>query len=82
MSKFSKERDNAFIDFVKTGKTDKVMKYCRKYGVPIPKDEDVMAAGIYKAVQHCTNIPEEIKVLAMQKCFDIGFNPEMRWEDD
>ena len=76
---FAKERDRAFIEFVETGKTDKVMKYCKKYGVPIPKDEKIMAAGIYKAVQHCTNISEDIKVLAMQKCLDIGFNPMMRF---
>lgn len=79
---FAMERDRAFVEFVKTGETDKVIKYCKKYGVPIPKDEKIMAAGIYKAVQHCTNIPEDIKVLAMQKCMDIGFNPMMRFPEE
>jgi hypothetical protein len=73
--RFVKERDAAFVDFVRTGSETKVRKYCRKYGVTMPKDKKVMAAGIYKAVQECTQIPEEIKVLAMQKCLEIGFMP-------
>lgn len=78
MMNFAKERNAAFIDFVQTGNTTKVQKYCKKYGVPIPKDKKVFAAGIYKAVQECIGIPEEIKSLAMQRCLKIGFNPLMR----
>lgn len=81
MRNFAKERDAAFIEFVKTGETDKVRKYCRKYGVPMPKEPKVFAAGIYKAVQECTNIPEDVKALAMQRCLEIGFNPFMNLED-
>lgn len=77
---FASERDKAFIEFVKTGKTDKVLKYCKKYGVPLPKDDKIMAAGIYKAVQHCTNIPDDIKDMALQKCLEMGFNPMMNLE--
>ena len=77
-SQFVKDRNESFIDFVKTGDTKKVRAYCRKYGVNMPKDRKVFAAGIYKAVQACTGIPEEIKTLAMQRCLEIGFNPFMR----
>lgn len=80
--RFVKERDAAFVDFVRTGSETKVRKYCRKYGVTMPKDKKVMAAGVYKAVQECTNIPEEIKALAMQKCLEIGFNPFIELVDD
>ena len=72
---FAEERDKAFIDAVVNDKWDKVIKYSKKYGVPIPKKENVMKAGIYKAVQFCTNISEDVKVLAMQKCIKLGFNP-------
>lgn len=75
MNDFVKERDAAFIDFVKTGNTAKLRAYCKKYNVPIPKDKKVMAAGVYKAVQCTTSIPEDVKVMAMQKCLQIGFNP-------
>ena len=77
MNDYVKERDAAFIDFVLNGNMDKVRKYCRKYGVSIPHDKNIFAAGIYKAVQKCIDIPEEIKLLATQKCLEIGFNPFM-----
>lgn len=72
---YSEERDKAFIDAVVNDKWDKVRKYSKKYGVPMPKKRDVMKAGVYKAVQYCTNIPEDVKALAMQKCLEMGFNP-------
>lgn len=74
-AKMVRERDSAFIDFVETGNTAKVRKYCRKYGVQMPKDKKVFAAGIYKAVQQCTNIPQEIKDKAFTKCLELGFSP-------
>ena len=72
---FAEERDKAFIDAVVNDKWDKVRKYSKKYGVPIPKDRNVMKAGIYKAVQYCTNIPEDVKSLAFTKCLKLGFSP-------
>lgn len=78
MKDFVKERDEAFIDFVRTGDATKVRSYCKKYGTTIPKDEKVFAAGVYKAVQHCTNIPDDVKIIAMQKCVEIGFSPYIR----
>jgi hypothetical protein len=72
---FAEERDKAFIDAVVNDKWDKVRKYSKKYGVPIPKDRNVMKAGIYKAVQYCTNIPEDVKNLAFTKCLELGFSP-------
>ena len=72
---FAEERDKAFIDAVVNDNWDKVRKYSKKYGVPIPKERNVMKAGIYKAVQYCTSIPEDVKVMAMQKCLQLGFSP-------
>ena len=71
---FAEERDNAFIDAVVNDKWDKVRKYAKKYGVPVPEKINVMKAGIYKAVQYCTNIPEDVKALAIQKCLQLGFS--------
>lgn len=78
MKEFAKERDKAFINFVETGSMEMVDAYCKKYGVPMPEDSRVKQAGIYKAVQECTNIPEEIKNKAMVKCMELGFNPYIR----
>lgn len=75
IKQFVKERDDAFIDFVRTDNTKKILKYCKKYGITVPENRKVFKAGIYKAVQECTDIPEDVKALAMQKCLEIGFMP-------
>lgn len=72
---FAEERDKAFIKAVIDDDWEAVRKYAKKYGVPVPKKRNVMKAGIYKAVQYCTNIPEDVKVLALQKCLQLGFSP-------
>ena len=72
---FAKERDRAFMKAVMEDKWDDVKKYSRKYRVPIPADERVMKAAIYKAVQYCTKIPNDVKGIAMQKCLELGFSP-------
>ena len=72
---FARERDAAFIHFVKTDDLSKVRAYCKKWGVQMPKSKKVAAAGVYKAVAVTTSIPEDIKIMAMQKCLKLGFNP-------
>ena len=72
---FAKERDRAFIKAVVDDDWSGVLKYAKKYGVPVPKDEKVMKAGIYKAVQECTKIPDDVKGTAMRKCLELGFTP-------
>lgn len=78
IKKLAKERDEAFTDFVVTGNMDKVKAYCRKYGVRMPEDEEVFAVGIYKAVQDCINISQEVKETAYKKCLELGFHPYIR----
>ena len=72
---FSEERDKAFIKAVVDDDWKAVRKYSKKYGVPVPKERKIMKAGVYKAVQYCTAIPEDVKALAMKKCLQLGFNP-------
>ena len=72
---FAEERDKAFIKAVVDDDWKAVLKYSKKYGMPVPKKRNVMKAGVYKAVQYCTNISEDVKVLAMQKCLQLGFSP-------
>lgn len=73
--KYSEERDKAFIEFVKNDNIKPWVKICKKYGITRPSSWRVERAAIYKAVQYCTNIPEDVKVLAMLKCLNIGFTP-------
>lgn len=74
-SDFVRERDAAFTDFVLTGNLEKFEAYCKKNGIKHPTDERVIAGGIYKAVQQCTNIPQEVKDIAAKKCLEIGMSP-------
>ena len=78
MEKFVQDRDRAFTEFVKTGDLKAVRKYCRKYRVKIPENERVFKAGIYKAVQECRGIPQDVKDLAAVKCAELGFEPYLR----
>ena len=78
MNDFVKERDAAFIHFVKTDDLSKVRAYCKKWDVQMPKSKKVAAAGVYKAVIAITSIPEDIRMMAMQKCLKLGFNPIMK----
>ena len=75
MNEFVKERDAAFADFVLTGSTKKLRKYCNKYGIPMPRNKKVLAAGVYKAVCATTSISNDIKDVAFQKCLELGFSP-------
>ena len=73
-----KERDEAFIDAVMKDDFKKAKRYCKKYAIPIPEKKDVMKAGIYKAVQACTEISDEVKEIARAKCEALGFDPYLK----
>lgn len=75
---FAKERNEAFVDAVVNDRWDKLKGYCKKYKVPTPKNKTVMKASVYKAVQYCTDIPENVKLQAMQRCLELGFNPYIK----
>lgn len=77
---YADERDKAFIRAVMHDDWDAVIQLCKKYHSPMPDDPKIMKAGVYKAVQYCTSIPEEVKDKAMVKCLELGFNPLMKPE--
>lgn len=46
MSDFLKERNEAMA----SGDKDKILKYCKKYGITIPEDEEIFWMGVHKAI--------------------------------
>lgn len=77
---FLKDRHTAYMTAILQDDWEGVKGYCRKYGVsPLPlKDEEViLKAAVYKAAQECTDIPDEVKAIAREKCIAIGFKPTM-----
>lgn len=81
LHEFVCDRDKAFTNFVLNDDWNEVVAYARKWGVNPQTDlehpEDWMKAGIYKAVQECTNIPKTVKKIAWVKCLELGFKPTM-----
>lgn len=75
LKQFIKDRNEALTRFVMNDDWDALRQYCRKYSVPMPGNRKAAQAGVYKAVQYCTDIPEEVKIKAMKKCLELGFNP-------
>lgn len=82
LKRFAARRDKAFTKAVLTDDFSEVRSYCNQYSVPLPKDERVMKAGVYKAVQVCTAIPEEVKAIAREKCIALGFKPTIEGVND
>lgn len=77
--RFLKDRKRAFTAAVVEDDWNAVLMYCRKYGIKPPMEERVLKGGIYKAVQECTDIPDDVKRLAAEKCIALGMAPTM-WE--
>lgn len=76
-TQFVEARNRAFIQFVENDDKEAIMDYCKTYDVPLPDNPDVLAAGVYKAVQEVTDIPDDVKQLAAQKCRALGFKDRM-----
>lgn len=80
--RFVKERDRVFTDAVLNDNWFRVREFAEKNKIPLSDREEVMQAGIYKAVQVCTKIPDDVKAVARRKCIALGFKPEMWGKHD
>ena len=72
---YAKDRDAAFIAFVEDGDFSHIDALMDKYGLARTPHTETAAAGVYKAVQECTRIPQEVKTKAFCKCVELGFMP-------
>lgn len=75
---FVEARNKAMTAFVLNDDWEPIKEYCNTYGIEMPDNPDVMAAGIYKAVQEIPTMPNEVKDTAMIKCLHLGFTPFIR----
>lgn len=51
--------------------TGKMISYCKKYEIPIPKDEYVFKLGTYKAAACCTDLPMKTILKAHKKIAEL-----------
>ena len=78
LTKYTKERDKVFENVVLHDDLSGLREFCARWRIPMPEKENVQRAAVYKAVQECANISEEVKQLAREKCEALGFNPTMK----
>ena len=78
MSRFREARRKAFTAAILHDNWEAVKEYCWQYDIPIPEDERIMKAGIYKAAQDCTDLPPDVAALAYTKCLELGMSPMIR----
>ena len=71
MKKFVKERDEALLSLDK----DKILAYCKKYGVRMPENETVFWAGVHKAIIYLDSATAEQKLDSMMWLIQHGFKP-------
>ena len=73
VSNFVKERDEAMLSLNK----EKIVAYCKKYGVPIPKNETVFWAGVHKTILYLNAATKEQKEKSAAWLVEHGFKPEI-----
>lgn len=69
IKKFVKERDDAMLSLDK----EKIVAYCKKYDVPIPENEQVFLAGVYKSILAIKSSPEHLRREANEWLDGHGF---------
>ena len=69
IKKFVKERNEAMFSLEK----EKIEAYCKKYDVPIPENEQVFWAGVYKSILAIENSPEHLRQKAIEWLDGHGF---------
>ena len=69
IEKFVKERNEAMFSLEK----EKIVAYCKKYGIHIPENEQVFWAGVYKYILSIENSPEHLRQKAIEWLDGHGF---------
>jgi hypothetical protein len=68
---FLRDRREALLSMDK----NKILDYCRKYGVPIPADENVLWVGIHKARCEALDISQEERQKSADWLINRGIYP-------
>ncbi len=69
IKKFVKERNEAMLSLDK----EKIAAYCKKYDVPIPENDQVFWAGVYKSILAIKSSPEHLRREANEWLDEHGF---------
>lgn len=75
---FVKERNEALLSLDR----EKIERYAKKYGIPLPDSEEAFWRGVHKAICHITDIPFEVRQKSADWLFDHGSTPEIGGKAD
>lgn len=67
---FIKDQNEALLSLER----EKILKYCKKYNVHIPKNDKIFWANIHKARLQVTDLSEEDKELSRKWLIENGFS--------
>lgn len=67
---FIKDRNEALLSLDR----EKILKYCEKYNIHIPKNDKVFWASIHKARLQVTDFSEDDKELSRKWLIENGFS--------
>lgn len=74
IQQFIKERDEAMFSLDKS----KILAYCQKYQVPLPKSELAFWAGVHKCIYSVRTATPEQKENSKQWLLQHGFSLEIK----
>jgi len=75
---YIKDRDKILIGLEKNNIKD-IMKHCKKYGIPIPLDNEIIFAGLHKTRLYITNsqITDEMKQKSIDWLIEHGYSTDI-----
>lgn len=79
MSKYAKERNEAFRAVLYDDDMSKLKMLASKYWESYPSSERVAKAAVYKAIGEINSFAPKEKELASMKAIMLGFSPKVRW---
>lgn len=74
MEKFLRERDTALFSLDK----NKIIAYMIKYGVSMPKNEEVFWIGVHKSIVNITTAPPEVVERSKKWLHDRGYSEDIK----
>lgn len=69
LSQYVRDRNAALFSLDK----NKILRFCRHYGITLPAAEDVFWAAVFKSILHITDAPENLKAQAREWLKENGF---------
>lgn len=70
IARFVKSRNNALFSLDEK----KIKAHLKRYGVPIPENEEVFWIGVYKSILAITDAPEELQTKAVDWLISRGYS--------